>query len=64
MNAGKILPRPKFGRFSLNLAIFGLFGQILTLFGLFMQKEMVSKQNFLYWQTDTKTFGNFNDNVL
>ena len=67
MNAKKILWRPKFGRFSLSLAIFGHSGQILTIeimFGLFMQKEKVSKQYFLYWQTDTETFGNFNDNVL
>ena len=59
MNAGKILWRPKFGRYSLNLAIFGHFGQILTiqmLFGLIMQNEKVSKQYFLYGQTDNISF--------
>ena len=60
MNAGKILWRPKFGRFSLNLAIFFChFGPILAiqmLFGLFMQNDVVSKQYFLYGQTDNIPF--------
>ena len=50
VNAGKIQLRPKFGRFSLNLVIFGHFGPILAVeipFGLFMQNEVVSKQYFL-----------------
>ena len=59
VNAGKILWRPKFGRFSQNLAILGHFGPILaiqTLFGSFMQNEVIFKQYFLYGQTDTILF--------
>ena len=52
---GKILWRPKFGRFSLNFAIFGHFGPILAiqmLFGLFMKNDVISKQYFLYGRTE------------
>ena len=67
MNAGKILWRPKFGRFSLNLAIFGRFWPVFAiqmLFGLFMQNDVVSKQYFLYGHTDHILFyvpGNFQE---
>ena len=59
MNAGEIQWRPKIGRFSLNLAIFGHFGPILAiqmLFGLFMQNDVVSKQYFLCGQSDNIPF--------
>ena len=67
MNAGKILWRPKFGRFRLNSAIFGHFGPILAIqmvFGLFMQNDVVSKQYILYGQKDNISFympGNFQE---
>ena len=59
MNAGKILWRPIFGRFSLNLAIFGRLGPILTiqfLFGLFMQNDVVSEQYFYMRRQITSYF--------
>ena len=59
MNAGKILWRPKFGPYSLILAVFGHFWPIyiiFILFSLFLKTEKSSKQYFLHIYVENISF--------